>query len=411
MDYPLLAHLLLHPDYKGNGGDPLIKIIRNGQVYGPEPLGRKDVLVVGERFASVGEAIQGAFPDGVPVEVIDATGLCVFPGFIDGHVHIIGGGGEGSYHTRTPEIVLSSLVRAGITTVIGCLGTDGITRTMAALYAKAKGLEEEGVSAYILTGSYRVPIATLTGDPMRDIMFIDLVVGTGEIALSDHRSAQPTLEEIRRLAADIRVGAILAGKAGVMNVHLGDGASGLGMLREIVAGTELPYAQFLPTHVNRNERLFQESIDYALAGGFIDLTATSGPLGETGDLTAGAGLKRCLERGVPAERITFSSDGQGSLPVFNERQEMVRMDVGQVSDLYREVRDAIRAGVPVESALRTITRNPAEIYGLKRKGRIRSGFDADLVLVDAATLDIDTVIARGRTLMQGGQVKVAGTFE
>jgi beta-aspartyl-dipeptidase (metallo-type) len=282
---------------------------------------------------------------------------------------------------------------------------------MAALYAKAKGLEEEGVSAYILTGSYRVPIATLTGDPMRDIMFIDLVVGTGEIALSDHRSAQPTLEEIRRLAADIRVGAILAGKAGVMNVHLGDGASGLGMLREIVAGTELPYAQFLPTHVNRNERLFQESIDYALAGGFIDLTATSGPLGETGDLTAGAGLKRCLERGVPAERITFSSDGQGSLPVFNERQEMVRMDVGQVSDLYREVRDAIRAGVPVESALRTITRNPAEIYGLKRKGRIRSGLDADLVLVDAATLDIDTVIARGRTLMQGGQVKVAGTFE
>ena len=392
-----------------SGGVPLIKLIKNGNVYAPEPLGLQDLLVVGDRIGHIG-AIPQPFPDQVPVEVIDAGGRFVFPGFIDGHVHITGGGGEGSFRTRTPEIMLSSLIQGGITTVIGCLGTDCITRTMAGLYAKAKGLTEEGITAYILTGSYRVPLVCLTGDPMKDLMLIDLVIGAGEIAVSDHRSAQPSLEELKRLAADVRVGAILAGKAGVLNLHLGDGENGLAILREIIATTEIPYSQFLPTHVNRNERLFQESIEYALAGGFIDLTAA--PEGDDQELKACTGLRRCLERGVPPGRITFTSDAQGSLPVFNERKELTGLGVGQATSLFREVRDAIRLeGVPVESALRTITRNPAEIYKLKGKGRVGVGFDADLVLVDPDTLEIDTVLAKGRTLMLHGQPKVAGTFE
>ena len=373
-------------------------------------MGRKDILLAGGRFAGLCDTLAPPFPGQVATEVIDAAGKLVLPGFIDGHVHITGGGGEGSFRTRTPEIVLSSLIRGGITTVIGCLGTDGITRTMENLYAKAKGLEEEGVSAYILSGSYRVPIVTLTGDPMKDLMFIDLVVGAGEIALSDHRSAQPSLEEIRHLAASVRVGAILAGKAGIINLHLGDGESGLAMLRELVNTTELPYAQFLPTHINRTERLFLEGVDYALAGGRIDFTAAAAA--DDPGLPACVALKRCLARGVPPDRITFSSDGQGSLPVFNERRELTGLGVGQVTCLFREVRDAVlREGVDLETALRTITRNPAEIYQLKGKGRIQPGFDADLVLVDPDTFEIDTVIAKGRVLMRKKQLQVRGTFE
>jgi len=388
----------------------LFKIIRNGTVYGPEPMGRKDILLAGDRCAGIFDTLAPPFSGQVAVEVIEAAGKLVLPGFIDGHVHITGGGGEGSFCTRTPEIVLSSLVRGGITTVIGCLGTDGITRSMEGLYAKAKGLEEEGVSAFILTGSYRVPIVTLTGDPMKDLMFIDLVVGAGEIALSDHRSAQPSLEEIRRLAAAVRVGAILAGKAGIINLHLGDGEAGLAMLRELVATTEIPCAQFLPTHINRTERLFLEGVDYALAGGRIDFTAA--PAADDPGLAACTALKRCLDRGVPVERISFSSDGQGSLPVFNERRELTGLGVGQVTCLFREVRDAVlREGIDLATALRTITRNPAEFYRLKGKGRIQPGFDADLVLVDADTFEIDTVIAKGRVLMHEKKIKVLGTFE
>ena len=233
----------------------MIKIIKSCNIYAPEPIGVKDILIFGSQIVLLADAIDPPFAGQVPAEVVNAHGLLAFPGFIDGHVHLAGGGGEGGFHTRTPEIALSSLVRGGITSVIGCLGTDSLTRSLEGLYAKAKGLEAEGITARILTGSYRVPIVTLTGDPMKDLVLIDLVVGAGEIALSDHRSAQPTLEELRRLAADIRVGAILSGKAGVINLHLGDGPGGLGLLREIIATTEIPRSQFLPTHINRNERL------------------------------------------------------------------------------------------------------------------------------------------------------------
>lgn len=390
----------------------MLKLIKNGEVFAPEPLGRKDILIVGDRIACIRDAIE-PFPSScLEMDVIDASGKWVFPGFIDGHVHLAGGGGEGSFRSRTPEIVFSSLVRGGVTTVIGCLGTDCITRSPESLYAKAKGLEEEGLTTYLFTGAYRIPIPTLTGSPMRDIILIDKVVGAGEVAISDHRSSQPHIDELKRLAADIRVGAILSGKAGVLNIHLGDGPDGLKLLRDIVATTEIPYSQFLPTHLNRNERLFQEGIEYARNGGFIDLTCCEPEFQEEGDITASEGLKRCLDQGVPPQRITFTSDGQGSLPIFNEKRECVRMGVGQVSALFMSVREAIRDhGIPIEQALSVITRNPAEIFKLRQKGRLKESFDADVVLVDQASLEIETVIARGRTLMHRGELLVAGTFE
>ncbi len=390
----------------------MLKLIKNGEVFAPEPLGRKDILIVGDRIASIRDAIDPNPGMGLELDVIDASGKWVFPGFIDGHVHLTGGGGEASFRSRTPEIVLSSLIRGGVTTVIGCLGTDCITRTPEALYAKAKGLEEEGITTYLFTGAYRIPIPTLTGSPMKDILLIDKVVGAGEVAISDHRSSQPSLDELKRLAADIRVGAILSGKAGVLNIHLGDGPDGLRLLRELVATTEIPYSQFLPTHINRSERLMEEGIAYAKLGGFIDLTCCEAEYQEDGDITAAEGLKRCLEAGVPAHRITFTSDAQGSLPIFNERRECIRMGVGSVAALFDSVREAVlQQGVPLEQALAVITRNPAEIYKLKGKGRLQESLDADLVLVDRDSFGIRTVIARGRVMMHDGDPTARGTFE
>jgi beta-aspartyl-dipeptidase (metallo-type) len=390
----------------------LFKLIKNGDVYAPEHLGTRDVLIIGEKIGCIGDAIQLDLPPYLPLEVIDARGMYVLPGFIDGHVHLTGGGGEGGFRSRTPEIFLSSLIRGGVTTVIGCLGTDCVTRSPESLYAKAKGLEEEGITTYMFTGAYRIPIPTLTGSPMKDILLIDKVVGAGEVAISDHRSSQPSLEELKRLAADIRVGGILAGKAGVLNIHLGDGPGGLHLLRELLATSEIPASQFLPTHLNRNERLFLEGIAYAKGGGFIDLTCSDPTYLEEGDVKASRGLKRCLDAGVSPRHITFTSDGQGSLPIFNERRECVRMGIGQVSALFAEVRDAVRQeGVELETALGVITRNPAELFKLKGKGRLEAGCDADVVLVDPVSMAIETVLAKGRVLMAGGQMLVAGTFE
>ncbi len=389
-----------------------MKLIQGAAVYAPEYLGVRDVLIEGSRIRKIADKIPVA--EAYEVQVIDGSGMLLFPGFIDGHVHILGGGGEGGYHTRTPEIMLTDITSGGVTTVVGCLGTDGTTRTMASLLAKARGLEEEGITAYIYTGSYQVPVRTLTGSILDDLVLIDKVVGCGEIALSDHRSSQPTCEEFARIVGDTRVGGILSGKAGLVNIHMGDGERMLSCLRYVVKNTEIPPSNMLPTHINRSTRLLKDGMDYAKTlGGYVDLTTSSDPdYLEEDEVKASTGLKFLLEQGVPEHQITFSSDGQGSMPIFDRDGNFLGLGVGKVTSLYREVRDAIlKEKVDITQALRTVTSNPAALLKLTRKGRVAVGCDADLVLVRQEDLQIHTVLAKGRRMVQNGAAVRKGTFE
>ncbi|KRQ85832.1 Isoaspartyl dipeptidase [Caloramator mitchellensis] len=385
----------------------MIKLIKNVEVYMPEYIGKRDILIAHDKISKIGDSITVT---GIDVEVIDGKGKKALPGFIDSHVHITGGGGEGGYKTRTPEIVLSDIIKGGITTIIGTLGTDGVTRSLENLYAKAKALEEEGVTTYIYTGAYRVPTVTFTGSIMKDLVLIDKVIGVGEIAISDHRSSQPNLEELKRLTADARVAGILSGKAGVVNIHMGDGKDGLNKLIEIAETTEIPITQFYPTHINRNPYLFEQGIQFAKMGGFIDFTTSSDPLFyDEGEVKASIALKTCIEKGL-GDNITFTSDGQGSLPNFNEKGEFIGLKVGRVTSLFNEVRDAVLDGVQLEQAVKAITSNPAKILKLKGKGKIYEGYDADIVLVDEDYY-VDTVISKGHLLMKNKKVIAMGTFE
>lgn len=390
----------------------MLTLIKGGEVYAPIYIGKKDILLVGNKIGYIKDEI--CVPkDFVDINIIDAKGKYVVPGFIDSHVHICGGGGEGGFKTRTPEIQLTDITLGGVTTVIGVLGTDGTTRTMSNLIAKARGLEEEGITTYVYTGSYQVPIRTITGSIQDDIILIDKIIGVGEVALSDHRSSQPTVEDIMKIAAEARVGGILSDKAGVINIHMGDGERQLDFLEEIVETTEIPITQFLPTHMGRNTKLFTKSIEYAKKGGFIDFTtSSSSEEKKSRDTKPSRALKILLEEGVSPKNITFSSDGQGSLPKFDNERNFIGLGVGKVTSLYEEVRDAILdEGVSMDKALMTITSNPANILKLYRKGYIKEGMDSDVVLIDKDTLEIDTVIAMGRVMILEGEIIVKGTFE
>ena len=390
----------------------MLKLIKGAAVYAPEYLGIRDILIADSRILKIAEDIPIA--KAYDVEVLEGDGKLLFPGFIDSHVHILGGGGEGSYHTRTPEIMLTDITLGGVTTVVGCLGTDGTTRSMASLLAKARGLEEEGISAYIYTGSYQVPVRTLTGSLVDDLILIDKIVGCGEIAVSDHRSSQPTREEFAHIVGDTRVGGILSGKAGLVNIHMGDGPRMLSYLRYVVEETEIPPANMLPTHINRSTRLLKDGINYAKTlGGYVDLTTSSDPdYLEEDEVKASTGLRLMLEAGVPEHKITFSSDGQGSMPIFGKDGAFLGLGVGRVTSLYREVRDAILTeGVEISKALKTVTANPADLLKLTGKGRIAPGKDADLVLVDRDSLHIHTVLAKGRLMVKEGAAAQKGTFE
>ena len=385
-------------------------LIKNADLYAPAPGGRTDILVAGGRIVRVSPGLQLPASLG---EAIDADGFIAAPGFIDAHVHVTGGGGEGGYATRTPELRLSDAIAGGVTTVVGCLGTDGITRSPAALLAKVRALEDEGLSAFMWTGHYAVPIRTLTGSIEQDLLFIDKIIGVGEVAISDHRSTQPTFDEFARVAAEARRGGILSGKAGVVNVHLGDGRRGLALLRRIVEETEIPRTQFVPTHINRNPSLFEEGIAWARDGGFVDLTTSTVPAFlADGEVKSSTGLRRMLEAGVGPGQITFTSDGQGSLPAFDAQGQLQRLEIGRVTSLFGEVRDAVvEEGVALGTALQVITANPARALKLRGKGQIADGADADIVLIEPRRLEVRGVIARGRWLMKDGQALVKGTFE
>ena len=393
----------------------MVIIIRNAQVYQPEYAGKKDLLILGDQIAALGENLQAEFNGAVSVTEIDGTGMVLTPGFIDSHEHIMGGGGEGGFSTRTPEAVLTDLTMNGITTVVGCIGTDGITRDMAALLAKAHGLEEEGVTTYVYTGSYQVPVHTLTGSVMKDVMLLDKVIGAGEIAISDHRSSQPTFEEFVRIVSDVRVGGMLAGKAGIVNIHLGDSPRLMDLIWRTVRETEIPYTQFLPTHVNRNEALFQSAAEFAKAGGVIDFTGNEDiDYWESicDEVRVCSGIRRLLESGVSENNFTISSDGQGSLPVFNSKGEYQGIGIGKASCLLKEVRECVeREDIPLETALRAVTANPARILKLGKKGRLQPGCDADLCLLTEDGLKLHTVIAKGKIMVQEGKLVVRGSFE
>ncbi|MSQ00334.1 MAG: beta-aspartyl-peptidase [Myxococcales bacterium] len=380
-------------------------LFRNAQVLAPEPLGVVDVLVGGGRVLAIGGAL-GAAP-GWPVEVLECDGAWLVPGLVDAHAHLTGGGGEGGARTRVPAVQLTELTLAGVTTVVGLLGTDCTTRSIAELLAAARGLEELGLTALCYTGGYVVPPLTLTGSVRGDIINVDRIVAVGETAIADHRSSQPTFEELVRLASDAHVSGMMTGKAGCLHLHVGDGPTGLHLVRRALDETELPARVFHPTHCNRTRRLWEESKALSTRGVTIDVTAFDAD----GDAPSGGqALAEWFVEGLDPARLTMSSDGGGCLPSFDADGCLVRMDVGAPAALMAAVREAVRLGVPLEFALATVTRNPARQLRLGQKGRVEVGAAADLVVLDRA-FAVRDVLAGGEFMVRAGRAVRAGVFE
>lgn len=390
---------------------PKCLLIKNADLYAPEHLGRQDILMIGEQVALVAPEISGGVP-GLETEVIDAAGRKVIPGYVDQHVHIIGGGGESGPYSRTPEVQLSAVTTAGVTTVVGVLGTDGTTRHLESLLAKARALDTEGITAYILTGSYEVPLNTILSDARRDIIVIDKVLGIGEVSISDHRSSLPSRDEIKRIASQARLGGMLSGKAGVLQFHMGSGKAGLTEVFAVLDETEIPAKHFIPTHVNRDEGLFRQAMDLARRGGYMDITSGIRKKdGFSGGIEPSVAIRMCWEAGVPMDHVTMSSDGNGgmSLTLPDGSQQLL---VAQLASLHEEIRDAVLTeGVPLETAIRVAGENPARANGLwPRKGTLRPDSDGDLLILDEE-MHIDTVVARGRVMVRDGKAVVKGTYE
>lgn len=373
--------------------------IKNAHVYAPQDKGIQDVWIAGGKI----EAVSKTLPIIDGIDCIDATGKILTPGLIDRHVHITGGGGEGGFCTQAPAVTASRLIHGGLTTVVGLLGTDGITRSVENLVAKAKGLKDQGISVYCMTGAYGYPSTTITDSVQKDIVFVEEIIGC-KLALSDHRSSHVTSEELMHLASDVRVAGMLSKKAGILTLHLGDEKQGLQMVMDILDQTDISIKTFQPTHVNRNLALLQQAIGFAKRGGTIDITC---------DSTEGVyqALMKIKEEGVCMDQVTLSSDGQGSWSKYDARGNLLQIGVSYVDTIYKQIVYLVKQkNWSMEDALALGCRNVAKALELyPQKGVIQKSSDADLLLWDK-DLNLDTVIAQGNILMKNGKLLTKEMF-
>lgn len=375
----------------------VFKLLKNGQCFLPEELQNTDILVAYDRICAVQNDI---LPDRLwDVEVIDCQDCIVCPGIVDQHVHITGGGGEQGPISRTPEIVLSEVIKAGVTTVVGVLGFDSISRSIAGLLLKARGLEAEGITTYIYTGSYGSPTETLTGRVLSDIILLDKVIGVGEVAISDYRSFIPTLQDLRVLASEANAGGMLGGKAGVLHLHVGDGKQGLGPLFQLIDESDLPLEMFVPTHINRNPGVFMQGVELLKKGGNIDLTA-----GETVGYSVAESMLYLTKQGLSLDRVTVTSDANGSSP---------QNGVARIDQLITDIRACILDnGLEAAPVLKTVTENPAKVLKLyPQKGCLQPGSDADILVLKKSDLSIFRLLARGQVMVEDGAPVKKGRYE
>lgn len=386
----------------------MLSLINNADVYAPHHLGMKHLLIAGETIVYVGDTIPVL--DGVlEVQTTDLEGARLIPGFIDAHAHVTGGGGEAGLETAVPAPGLGEFTQAGVTTVVGLLGTDDLIRSTSSLIARIKALRAEGLSAYGYTGGYHVPPTTLTGSVRSDIVHIEELIGVGELAISDHRSSQPSVQEIVRIASEAHVAGLMTGKAGVVHFHVGDGERGLEFLFLAIRETELPARVFYPTHVNRRKALFEEACSLTAEGCTIDITAFPVEEGEDA-YSAEDAYVRYVEGGFPPGQVTISSDGGGCLPVFDKEGNVTALDYARAASLPETLSALLETGMDLEVALLPFTANVARILKLDRKGSIAKGMDADLVVLDDSHQP-SSVMARGTWHLLNNKILVKGTFE
>ena len=257
----------------------------------------------------------------------------------------------------------------------------------------------------MLTSFYGLPERTLTNSVAEDLIYIDKVIGC-KLAMSDDRSSFPTELEILRLINQVRLGGFTSGKTGFLHIHLGNLPSGITTLLKIARDYPSLIKYISPTHMIRTEELFVQSVEFAKMGGYIDYST-----GGTRFKQPSECVLEAIKLGVPLQNISFSSDGHGGVrkenPVTGEityRPAPLDLNLKEVSAL------ALDGGMPLEQALMLITNTPASHMNLADKGKLETGFDADICLLDKH-LKLISVISRGCMMMRDGEVIKKGRYE
>ena len=357
-------------------------LLKNANLYGEMMV---HILISNDKVSAVYEELPNAL--NIPgLLVKDVENSTVVPALIDQHVHVTGGGGEGGMTTRCPELEISDVIDAGVATIVGLLGTDSLTRSVENLLAKTKSLREYGFQAYCLTGAYQYPVPTLTDTVMKDLAFIDEVIGV-KIALNDHRSSHISYDEMKRLASDVRMAGLIAKKPGVVHIHMGNGKHGLSQIFELIEDENIPASVFRPTHMSSHMEAAKTLTEL---GSYADFTTHEDSLDSASVIDTA--FKTC-----PVDKVTMSSDSNGSMPIWNEKREMVGIGIGKMSTLFNTVQSLVSDyGYSLRQAMLPCTETVAKSLNLyPQVGALQEGSFANLLVLDD-NLNIKDFVLNGK---------------
>jgi len=377
----------------------MIKLIKGGKIFAPEDIGIQDILIVNGSILKISREISANLGPKLESEIYDAKDKIICPGLIDSHIHLIGGGGAGGWIARTKEMPVERIVRHGVTTVIGCLGMDHVSRSVQTLTIKAKALETSGISAYVFTGSWIFPPATITCSVEEDLLFVDPVIGM-KLAIGEAGSTHPTRRDLKDLLGQMRRGSLLSGKAGILHIHLGPRSQdGVRMFQEILSEVKYPFHKVIFTHANQSKEIFNLTVEYLKQGGAIDFTASQIPAEKPGCIRASEAFKTLMDENLPVERVTFTSDSNASRVLKDGKVVYIGIE-----HLFSEVISLVlEQKISFSSALKPVTTNPAKLYQIDlKKGSLDPGKDADLVILNDR-LEIIDVMAKGRWVVKKGE--------
>ena len=158
-----------------------------------------------------------------------------------------------------------------------------------------------------------------------------------------------------------------------------------------------------------SEEIQNEAFLFAKKGGTIDFTCGQNNIKQE---ILSISLKKAKQEGVPMEKITISSDGQGSWSIYNINGALQKIGISDVDTVLKQIQFEVMNGfMSLTEAISLATLNVAKALGLyPNKGCIQQGSDADLLILNT-DLTLDTVIANGKIMVKEGKILQKGVYE
>jgi N-acetylglucosamine-6-phosphate deacetylase len=367
------------------------------------------VVIQGSKISAVGQRGKVDLPRGV--REMQTQGRTIVPGFVDVHIHGAGGHDVMEGTREALEIITATVATHGTTSLVATTVTASEKETRDSV---------AGIAHFILhTSQYaaRELSAEILG-----IHFEGPFISPARRGVHPAKWIMPPsrellaqlLEEARGTAQILTLAPELPGALDLISA-----ARQAGLVVSL-GHTDATYEQAMAAieagashaaHVFNAMRPFSHR-GTGVIGAVLTSPQVSAELIADGVHVDEAAMRMLVELKSP-DRVILVSDGMSATGMPDGKYQLGMFEVkvsggvarnaegklaGSTLTLDRALRHIVALGVPLGSALRMVTANPARQVGLgARKGVLAPGADADLVFLDDK-LEVSGVMTRGAGL-------------